>query len=108
MESGGNIPAGANLPWFFRIPEEAPADEEPLTITVRAQIRTMIHMTTILITVIYLYLDLMPVAILTRMPVTMITSMTTFLRKPIQICMNISTNESQKRGIVLLSATLTT
>ncbi len=29
MESGGNIPAGANLPWFFQIPEEAPADEEP-------------------------------------------------------------------------------
>jgi hypothetical protein len=30
MESGGNVSAGANVPWFFRVPDEMPEDKEPL------------------------------------------------------------------------------
>jgi hypothetical protein len=30
MELGGNVPARANIPWFFQVPEEMPADKEPL------------------------------------------------------------------------------
>jgi hypothetical protein len=30
MESGGNVSAGANVPWFFRVPDQMPEDKESL------------------------------------------------------------------------------